>query len=513
MKKIAGIIFSILFIIILSGCTSKTSAVATFEDVEIEQTLIVFTVVIDDPKEEITGGIIVKLFTEDGTLSNSKEISEETDLVDIVFSSLDNTIEYTIKVYATMERNSLMIGEKVFELASAETFHITTTDEFFAMKTNRAGNFVLDNDLDFEGITFISPFTSSFSGTFDGMGFSMKNIRFTTATTYTGIFGYVSAGTIKNLVIDNATIGTSENPIVMSTSSRIGLLAGYVSSAAAVIENITIKNSEINISSTSTVQAYVGGIVGENKGSIIGAELSNVDIKVTSLSYGKVKLGGAVGLLTEDAILKQVKSDANVWFILSALNIKNKDILANVGGIIGDHNARNISKSVENIYSTGDISVDLDFGTLSETASGIYSIYVGGLAGVAYSNIINGFYGGSMSLTHEKNEHEAETSKTFYLGGLAGFYGSNKAMTNVVRVSDENTITATVSDDVNLKTSQTFGQKSSTAVQVAGVYGDLHLEVNGVSLVGSDMSTVYPTLVGYFSGDWMQDAFDAVYPA
>jgi len=290
-------------------------------------------------------------------------------------------------------------------------------------------------------------------------------------------------------------------------------LAGYVSSATAIIENVEIINSVMNITTSSTVQAYVGGIVGENKASIIGAELSNVNIHVKSLSYGKVKLGGAVGYMTEDAILKEVKSDANVSFELAALNTKNKDIQANVGGLIGDHNARNISKSVENIFSIGDVDVTLDFGTLAETTSGIYSIYVGGLAGIAYSNIINAFYGGSMSLTHVKNTNEAETTKTFYLGGLVGFYGSNKAMTNTVRVSDSNTITATVSDDVNLKASQTFGQKSSTTVQVAGVYGDLHLEVNGLSEVGTDTSTVYVTLVGYFTGDWMQDAFDAVYPA
>ncbi len=513
MKKIIGIIFSVLFIVLLAGCTEETSVVATFTDVEIEQTAITFTVVIDDPEEEITGGIIVKLFKADGTLSNSKEIAAETDLVDIKFSALDNTITYTIEVYATMERDSLMIGEKVFELASAVTQHIKTTDEFLAMKTNRSGNFVLDNDLDFTGITFVSPFTSSFSGTFDGSGYAIKNVTFDIAATYTGVFGYVSSGTIKNLVLDNVTIGTAESPILMSTSSRIGILAGYVSSAAAIIENVTITNSEINVTTSSTVQAYVGGIVGEHKGSIIGAELSNVDVKVTSLSYGKIKVGGAVGYLTEDAILKEVKSDANVNFTLAALNTKNKDIQANVGGLIGDHNARNISKSVENIFSIGNVDVSLDFGTLSETTSGIYSIYVGGLAGIAYSNIINGFYGGSMSLTHEKNEFEAETTKTFYLGGLVGFYGSNKAMTNVVRVSDSNTITGTVSDDVNLKTSQTFGQKSSTAVQVVGVYGDIHLEVNGVSVAGADTSTVYLTLVGYFTGDWMQAAYDAVYPA
>jgi len=513
MKKIIGIIFSVLFIVLLAGCSEKTSVEATFTDVEIEQTAITFTVVIDDPEEEITGGIIVKLFKADGTLSNSKEIATEADLIAIKFTALDNQIAYTVKVYATMERDSLMIGEKVFELASAVTQHITTTDEFLAMKTNRAGNFVLDNDLDFTGTTFVSPFTSSFSGTFDGMGFSIKNVTFGTAATYTGVFGYVSSGTIKNLVLDNVTIGSSVTPLLMSTSSRIGILAGYVSSAAAVIENITITNSEINVTTSSTVQAYVGGIVGENKASIIGAELSNVNIHVKSLSYGKIKLGGAVGYMTEDSILKEVKSDANVSFELAAINTKNKDIQANVGGLIGDHNARNISKSVENIFSTGDVDVTLDFGTLSETTSGIYSVYVGGLAGIAYSNIINAFYGGSMSLTHEKNEFEAETTKTFYLGGLVGFYGSNKAMTNTVRVSDSNTITATVSDDVNLKTSQTFGQKSSTAVQVAGVYGDIHLEVNGVSVAGADTSTVYLTLVGYFTGDWMQDAFDAVYPA
>ncbi len=53
---------------------------------------------------------------------------------------------------------------------------------------------------------------------------------------YTGIFGYVSSGVIKNVTIDGASIGSLDTPYEAATSSRVGILVGYGTSQTARIE-------------------------------------------------------------------------------------------------------------------------------------------------------------------------------------------------------------------------------------------------------------------------------------
>ena len=96
------------------------------------------------------------------------------------------------------------------------------------------------------------------------------------------------------------------------------------------------------------------------------------------------------------------------------------------------------------------------------------------------------------------------------VGGLFGFYGSNKALQQVVRLGNGQTMTINVSDDVALKASQTLGDKVSTATHLIGIYGDTNLDVNLVSMVASDTSVVYTDLTDYFTSDWIKEAFDAV---
>ncbi|MCR3905988.1 MAG: hypothetical protein NUK62_03065 [Tenericutes bacterium] len=511
MKKIIGIIFTILLTIVLVSCgEQETNVTATFSEVEIMQNSISFDLDIQDPDQEITGEVYISLIKSSGEVVQTLDIDLEMDLTGVPFNNLVNTESYTIKVYATVGRNVHVIGEYAFQPVSAETVHITTPEEFLSMNSNRSGNYVLDNDIDFTGVEFASPFTSAFSGTFDGQGFSIKNVTFTKLATYTGIFGYVSSAKIENLVIENVTIGSESIPLVMTTSTRTGILAGYVSTSTAVIENITIKNSSINYSTSSTVQAYVGGAVGELRAKMTGVELENVSVHLKSTSYGRIRLGGVVGLLTEEATLKEVKSNSNVSFELLGNNLKDRDIRVNVGGVIGYHNARNINRSVENIYNTGNVSVDLDFGTASSTTQANYSVYVGGLAGIAYSNIHHAFYAGSIELNHEKNAYESQVAKSFHVGGLMGFYGSNKTSNELVRLGDSQTITIEVSDDVFLRASQTLGHNISTSVQNIGIFGQTHLLINQVSDVDNDTSTVYDDLNDYFTSDWIQDAYDAL---
>ncbi|PKK99008.1 MAG: hypothetical protein CVV57_04160 [Tenericutes bacterium HGW-Tenericutes-2] len=509
MKKMIGILFAVLTVFLLSSCKEDLGVTAEFSNIELGLTSITFTVEIDDPDAKITGAVTVKLHKADGTVVHTKDITSDTELVDYNVSSLINSETYTIKIYATIGRESVVIGEHQFKPLSAATIHITTPEEFMDMKNNRAGNYVLDNDLDFTGKTFATPFTAAFSGTFDGQGFTISNITFTSVITYTGVFGYVSSGTIKNVNFDQITIGTSAAPLSMTTSSRTGIIAGYVSSTSAKIENVTVSNSSINYSSSSTVQAFVGGLVGELKGEMTDVELDNVDVTVKATSYGRIRVGGAVGLLTEEAKLKRVKSDADVNVTLDAA-LRNRDVQLNIGGLIGYHNARNINKSVEDLYTTGSVNVNVTFGTTSDATSGNYSVYAGGIAGIAYSNVINAFFGGSIDLTHVKNNNEASVNKNFYVGGLMGFYGSNKAIVSAVRLGDGNEINVNVSDDVTLRASQVFGQNISVSTQQVGIFGTAHLMINMIDESATDTATVYTTLENYFTSDWMNAAFAAL---
>ncbi len=508
MKKILGIIVGIFFLALLVGCQSKTSATASFYDVDVQQTAIILSVQISDPSKEITGAVTIKIIRPDGILADYRDVLSEEEYANITFSNLDNALTYTVEVYATVGRKSIIIGSETYTLPTIQTIHITTPQQFLSMDTNRAGNYVLDNDLDFAGIDFVSPFTSSFSGSFNGQDFTISNVTFGRITTYTGLFGYVSSGTIKNLVIDHLTIGTEALPLEMITSSRVGILAGYVSSTTAIIENITIKNSEINYSTSTTVQALVGGVAGEFRASMTNVTIENVKIGLTSTSYGKIKIGGAAGYLSLDAKVNEVYVDADIHFIMAGNSMKNGIVSINIGGVIGDNNAINNIKSVQDVAAVGDITVDLDFGTAVDTTSGNYAVYVGGVVGFSMTNITNAFYRGSIILNHEKNENEAEVSKTFFVGGLFGFYGSNKLISKVVRYGDSQTIDLTVSDDVSLKASQTFGDKTGTTVHNVGVFGDLSLNINSVSEVASDPSVVYTDLADYFTSEWIQTIFD-----
>jgi hypothetical protein len=438
----------------------------------------------------------------------------DSDMDDLVFGGLSKSTTYGIQILLVRDNQELTIGETTFTTKSVLNREITTPEQFLAMKDNRSGTYVLKNDLDFTDIEFTSPFTSSFSGTFDGDGFTLRNITFTKVNSYTGVFGYIASGTVKNLTLENVSIGTAEEPLLMATSSRVGILAGYISSTSAVIEDITITNSSINYSSSSTVQAYVGAIAGENRGSVTGVTIENTTIALTGTSHGKIKVGGAVGMLYEGATLREVGSEADVTFELAATPHRevDRDFNILVGGLIGDNAAINISDAVDNVWSTGNVTItNLDFNTDPENAGGRYTVYVGGLAGSSNAVLSNGFYGGSISLDHQKNDHDDDVVKVFSVGGLVGYYLSRYQSASLVRMGEGQTITVTVSDDVNVALSQMIGYTSGDGSLEASVFGETHLELNGVSMVGEDNAPVIMDITGLFD-TWTEDAWRTVYP-
>jgi hypothetical protein len=505
MKKIKGLFIAFSILLVLAACGVDTSATAEFKEIEIDQTSISFDLEIIDENSEITGSTVVYLYNTDGNVRNQKTIETEDDLLGIYFYGLESETDFVVKVIATVGREALEVGVYEFKTKTSETVIINTVDEFNMMVDNKNGSYQLGQDIDFTGVEYVSQFSSSskaFGGVFDGNGFALKNINFDRISTYTGVFGYVSSGIIKNTTFENVTIGTIDEPLETATSTRLGIVASYVTNKTAEFENIIIKDSTISFSTSSTIQAYVGAVAGEFKGLMNDIEIMDTNINVLSTSFGRIKIGSATGLVGADSDISEVKSNAFIDFNIEGTNFRDDDNSVMIGGIVGQHVTG--AKMSDVIYS-GDINILLNYNTLPDTNQGIYTLFVGGLIGKANDNISNAYFNGSIYVEHEKNEYEVDVRKQFRIGGLIGFYESNKPSTQVVR-TDGGEITLTVSDDVLLEASQTFGFNRFEIAGDMGVSGTENLSINEVSQVPEVGITKIDDLFAYFTSQWILDS-------
>lgn len=160
--------------------------------------------------------------------------------------------------------------ESPYEISDADQL------KFFSESINGGTDidkyYVLTNDIDMKNASWTpvgffsndTEYTTVFSGSFDGGGFTVSNLKIENADTmYIGFFGLVYNGEIKNLTLDNITID-SERIEAGSSVSFVGPLAGRVISQGngkeSKITNCTVKNSSVEFVSDKSV--YAGGLVG-----------------------------------------------------------------------------------------------------------------------------------------------------------------------------------------------------------------------------------------------------------
>lgn len=515
MKKWILILVLVFTVGLLFGCSNKNKDVkAEITVVDVDITEVTMNVLITDPEEKITGLIYLRLFNSDGNQVQEKEFDNLLDLVGVSFTRLDNAITYTVKAYATVDKKSVMIGELTFNLASQSVIEIKTPEDFLNMKNNRAGNYVLVNDLDFSETTFVPPFSASrqFSGTFDGNGFELQNITIATSYAQMGVFGQISVGKVSNVKIKDIMIGTVQTPISSQSLSRVGIIAGYVSAATGKIENVSIDGGQIHFISRysdATGLVYVGGAIGELRGQMENIEMNNVTIAMEATGFAGIRLGGVVGLMFEDATMKEVSANTLVELIYTGNNIRNRNINMHVGGVVGQNRAINRSRSVQNVYQTGDIDVRINFGTLENTTSGNYIVSIGGIAGMTSSSFYNVFYSGNIYVSHEKNNNEAATFKEFSVGGLFGTVNANLVTTNTLKVGGE--MDVNLSDDVISRLSLTIGKRLISANHEVAFYGTPHFNFNDLDITGSDTSNIITDPLSFFITDWIKEAYQELF--
>lgn len=173
---------------------------------------------------------------------------------------------------------TLSSGEQLAGLAS-----LVNDGNDFSQKTIQLGQ---DIDLDNREWTPIGKSDKVFKGNFVGDGHTILNLKITSASDNTGLFGSVSAGEIKNLNIKKTDIKACEN---------VGALAGSVAG------NTTIKKCNVTEGSIQG-NADVGGLVGSaGAGTILikcSATGNTISAVESDASQSTPYAGGIVGNAT-----------------------------------------------------------------------------------------------------------------------------------------------------------------------------------------------------------------------
>ena len=245
---------------------------------------------------------------------------------------------------------------------------VNTGVDSFAGKTVRLGKNV---DLANKAWPTIGIAAASFSGTFDGNGKTISNLRVEGDCKYAGLFGYVTAGvSVFDLTLENVTLKDTVNGTETSCyGAAIGCCPGAVS-----LSNVKV-TGDIQINT----EWYVGGIIGRSKGSTI-TNCSIVARAGSVLGNGRW-IAGIVGY--DNGTLK-----------LSGCHVENITIKADAyaGGVAGLGAAGatvngNTVKNVNIVLEGADKTTDSTYGTV---IAGV-SVYSYSTAPVyAYNNAANG---------------------------------------------------------------------------------------------------------------------------
>lgn len=306
------------------------------------------------------------------------------------------------------------LDNEVFE--DATRIKITTASQFMSLISDsgqtRGKTFILMADIDFSGITNYQ--ASTFAGTLDGNGHTIKNL-----TTSTGLFTDITMyGIVSDVVLENFNItGTTDT----------GALAGH--NNGGWVSNVTVKGGSVSGSSntggligrntsgapismcqsSATVTGIIqktGGLVGDNDGRLDACAATG---NVTQQSGDFV--GGLAGYSETGNVLNCYTSGGTVF----------ADNATNVGGLIGGV----YSSYVQNSYSSMTVKVtgSATFvgGLIGRTSTGVQNCHFDGNVEAALSTKVGGLVGELTSAGGIRNsKSNGNVSGQSQVGGLVG---------------------------------------------------------------------------------------------
>lgn len=258
-------------------------------------------------------------------------------------------------------------------------------------------HFKLTEDIDLSTVLGYKPIGnvfSAFKGKFDGNDHTISNLRIgdsgiPASFSYTGLFGYVYQGEIKDLTLEDVEI--------YCVSSHAGGLVGRI--AGGLISNIRVNGAITNTSSGGSAGGLIGTIGMENSAGETKVEDCSSDVEVVSAGDA----GGFVGRVeSEEAIIDTCVATGNVTggdngkiggFVGSNMGtILNSSAsgdatggnggLTHVGGFAGENGG--LPLTIKNSFARGNVT------------GGDYAV-VGGFVGFNDKLILNAYATGNVT--------------------------------------------------------------------------------------------------------------------
>ncbi len=307
-------------------------------------------------------------------------------------------------------------------LAFEYATNITNAHQLQLMAMNTSASYTLGQSIDVggtgsgkdvwgsAGFTVVGGFApaSSFTGSFDGGGNTISNLTENTTATVGGLFGEIGvAGTVKNVNLKNVSITstvTSQGFVGGLAGENLGTISGVSSSGTVAGTGITID---------------VGGLVGLSQGTISNSSTAGTVGGVGTSLLGQTAVGGLIGLQSTTATVGNVHSSASVSGSGSGTD--------NAGGLIG----RNIG-TITDAYATGSVSGTNFAGGLAGFATG-GSINQSYATGSVTGDSAGGLIGANDTTVTDAYATGAVTASlsTGTAGGLVGTASSNSSLNNV----------------------------------------------------------------------------------
>lgn len=286
---------------------------------------------------------------------------------------------------------------------SASPYLIETGAQLVLMKQYSSSCFKLTQNINLDNRAWPS---FDFSGTFNGDGYIISNLKITKSGDNIGFFAKLT-GTVKNVTISGVSIDSYGN--------NIGALAGH-------FEKGTVTNCRVELNNSSNISGnqYVGGMFGTIASMHSDANYHLRDCSVAGVSTqaqisGEMAVGGLVGRLYESADVSNCSVNANIYgaqqtggivgavedgwglensYINQCSYKGNISAQMGAGGIIGD-------------FNNGDICIKC---CKAEVKINLEQDCAGGLLGTQGASIIGSYASGEIICSN---------SSAQYLGGLA----------------------------------------------------------------------------------------------
>ncbi len=346
------------------------------------------------------------------TNSNSSILRFETITSLTTSSTIGSLSPYRVDVVESQRVSN------VSSFSSGQTYYIKDVSDLVALanlvnsgQSGAGAIFELASDIDLGayctesiangngGWTPIGTDTNAFSGTFNGNGHVIKNLKIDRLEDSQGLFGCIRNAKINNVGLEDLNINAKYN---------IGGLVGYsTQGASSTISNcyatgnisgagsiggligrsyVAISNCYVAVNITAS-DSNVGGLAGESNASISNCYATG------SINSTSSRAGGLVGLSYASI------SNCYATGTVSAGNF--------AGGLVGRNNGS--AAAISNCYATGSVSAS--------------STYVGGLVGIDTSSNIRNC--ASVQSDSNSTQMTEEQIKSTYTPESMGFTNAN----------------------------------------------------------------------------------------